>query len=230
MSTVAVIPVKHLVNAKQRLAGLLRADQRKALFRAMFMDVLEATTSCDCIDRVVVVTNDLEVTDLGTEFGVEVRAEPATGGLIGAVTEAGRQLAAEGVDNMLFLPADVPLVTVEELEVVLDGFDESPRPAFMIVPAHDLGGSNCVVCSPPDCVEFGFGEDSFRRHLRLARAAGIDPMVAKLIGIGQDVDTPDDLVNLVKVLEHEQLDTNTARFLVESGLAEALACGLARTE
>jgi 2-phospho-L-lactate guanylyltransferase (CobY/MobA/RfbA family) len=125
---------------------------------------------------------------------------------------------------MVFLPGDVPLVTVEELEIVLDGFGRSPdKKEFMIVPANDLGGSNCVVCSPPDCIEFGFGEDSFRRHLRFAKDRDINAMVVKLPGIGLDIDTPEDLFELVSELIRQDLRTNTSVFLEKSGMLHDLS-------
>ena len=228
MSTVAVIPVKQLENAKQRLSGVLNPGQRQSLFQAMFKDVLEAATTCDGIERVIVMTDDGQVAEIAAEFGAEVWPEPAARGLIPAVTAAGARLAAEGTDTMLFLPADIPLITVEELEVVLEGFGERALPAFMIVPAHDLGGSNCVLVAPPDCMEFGFGEDSFRRHLRLARARGIEASVARLPGIGLDVDVPDDLFELVREVVDRNLDTWTARLLRDTGLATSVTDSLKR--
>ena len=68
----------------------------------------------------------------------------------------------------------MPLVSAEELESVLEGFGSSNEAEFLIVPAADLGGSNCIVCSPPDCITFGFGEDSFS-HLSIARGLGLNP-------------------------------------------------------
>lgn len=228
MTTVAVIPVKQLADVKQRLQGMLSADLRRDLVRAMFADVLEAVTTCDRIDRVIVVTGDVEVAAIAHEFGAEVRPEPAPSGLIEAVAETGRQLAQESVGTMVFLPADVPLVTVEELEVVLDGFGQSGEAELMIVPAHDLGGSNCMACSPPDCMIFGFGEDSFRRHLKIAAERGVSTSVAKLPGLGLDVDTPDDLYEVAVSLRDRALYTNTHRFLNESGIMDGLEEGLKR--
>ena len=228
MTTVAVIPVKQLANAKQRLQGVLSAELRRDLFRAMFSDVLEAVTSCDLGDRVLVVTGDDEVATVSQEYGAEVYPEPADPGLIEAVTVAGRQLARDRVDTLLFLPADVPLVSVEELEVVLDGFGRESGAEMMIVPAADLGGSNCMAVSPPDCMTFGFGEDSFRRHLRIASDLGVGAQVAKLPGIGLDVDTPDDLFELASRLQKQGLDTHTHKFLVESGIMEELMKGKKR--
>ena len=151
-----VIPIKQLENAKQRLGTLLAADQRQALFQAMVEDVLEAGTACDRIDEVVVVTADETVARLAAGYGARLMPEPEVPGLISAVTHAASVFRQEGVDVMIFLPGDTPLVNAEELEVVLDGIGLTDKPEFLIVPANDLGGSNCVVCSPPDCMTFGF--------------------------------------------------------------------------
>ena len=228
MSTSAVIPIKQLEDAKQRLSGLLNPNERKLLFQAMVDDVLTAVEACTYIDNIVVVTNDQAVAELARGFGAEIRPEPKPSGLIEAVTETGKQLAAEGVGCMLFLPGDVPLVTPEELEVVLEGFGMSGKPEFMIVPASDLGGSNCVACSPPDCMSFGFGIDSFRKHLALARDRGIDPQVTKLPGIGLDIDTPSDISELMAEIELSaegqgaRSGYSTVRLLEEIGIRQRL--------
>ena len=225
MTITAVIPVKQLANAKQRLSSFLSASDRAALFSAMVRDVLTAVEACSLIDQIMVVTNDLEVSELGKEYGAIIRPEPQRPGLIESVTEAARDLSLAGVSTMVFLPGDVPLVSAEELESVLEGFGSSNEAEFLIVPAADLGGSNCVVCSPPDCITFGFGEDSFRRHLSIARELGLNPTVMKLPGIGLDIDTPNDLRELAALIEQEEQDYsdyNTVRFLMTSGLLEQL--------
>ena len=114
---------------------------------------------------------------------------------------------------------------MEELEIVLEGFGRQDGPEFMIVPASDLGGSNCIACSPPDCMEFGFGEDSFRRHLAIARSLDIEPSVAKLPGIGLDIDTPEDLIELSRILVESRIESNTHRYIRESGIMERMLEG-----
>jgi len=47
----AVVPVKDLRNAKQRLAGVLGPPARTALFRAMLEDVLEALSGVASLER-----------------------------------------------------------------------------------------------------------------------------------------------------------------------------------
>ncbi|MGV0034162.1 MAG: 2-phospho-L-lactate guanylyltransferase [Candidatus Azotimanducaceae bacterium WSBS_2022_MAG_OTU7] len=228
MTTSAVIPIKQLEDAKQRLSGLLNSVERMRLFQAMVEDVLTAVEACTYIDSIVVVTDDQAVAELARSFGADIRPEPETPGLIEAVTETGKQLAAEGVGCMLFLPGDVPLVTPEELDIVLEGFGGSDQSEFMIVPASDLGGSNCIACSPPDCMSFGFGIDSFRKHLGLARGLGIDPQVAMLPGIGLDIDTPSDITELLAEVERSTQGQgrgtvySTVRFLEDIGIKQRL--------
>ncbi|MDA0788169.1 MAG: 2-phospho-L-lactate guanylyltransferase [Proteobacteria bacterium] len=232
MTVCAVIPIKQLGNAKQRLSGLLAAGERTALFRAMVEDVLIAVEACTLIDEIMIVTDDPEVADLAGGFGARIVPEPDKPGLIEAVTAASALLAAEGARALVFLPGDVPLVTPEELEVVLDGFGRSADSEMTIVPASDLGGSNCVACSPPDAITFGFGEDSFRRHVRLAEDRGIVPTVARLPGIGLDVDTPDDLLALADMMTNVDASLKstagtkvTYRYLIESGIVDRMTSG-----
>ncbi len=87
MTTAAVIPIKQLKNAKQRLAGLLSSDERMLLFTAMVEDVLTAVEACVQIDRIIVVTDDNQVAELALGYGAEIMAEPVPPGLIEAVTD-----------------------------------------------------------------------------------------------------------------------------------------------
>lgn len=230
MTTTAVIPIKQLVDAKQRLSGVLTSDERTRLFRAMVEDVLVAVEVCPLIDEILIVTSDDDVQELARGFGASVMSEPENPGLIPAVTAAAKRLSEALDSTLVFVPGDVPLITPEDLEVVLDGFGSSPAAEFTIVPASDLGGSNCVVCSPPDCIEFGFGEDSFRRHLRLAETRGIAPTVTRLPGIGLDVDTPEDLNELAQMLYESGQEKATFSYLLESGILERVCPDLLRLE
>jgi 2-phospho-L-lactate guanylyltransferase len=223
VTTCAVIPIKNLAYAKQRLAGVLSGAERQGLSKAMLKDVLHTLVECPLVDESLVVTGDPSVASLVEKYGATVLPEPDNPGLIPAVTEAAAYLSSRGVSNLLFLPGDVPLVSCDDLEVVLTGLKSQERPQFTIVPADDLGGSNCIVCSPPDCMKFGFGEDSFRRHLGFAREVGIKPRVVKLPALGLDVDTPEDLDLLIRELETRQTLSGTHSYLRDSGILARLA-------
>ncbi|MGB1756812.1 MAG: 2-phospho-L-lactate guanylyltransferase [Pseudomonadales bacterium] len=222
MTTRAVLPIKDFVNAKQRLATILDVDERAGLCRAMVEDVLLAVEACPLIDDIALVTNDEIATELGRQFHAEIIAEPPEKGLIPAVQHAASSLAAAGVDRMIFLPGDVPLVTPDELEVVLDGFAERVG-GICLVPASDLGGTNCLVASPPDCLTFQFGINSFRKHVAEAGAIGVSPIVLKLPGLGLDIDTPQDLNELMTRLAFQGSESHTYRYCVEIDVVGRLA-------
>ena len=187
----AVVPVKDLDGAKQRLAGVLDRPARAALFRVMLEDVLEALSGVAALAGIMLVTRDPEAVALAGRYGAECLIEPENRGHTAAVEFAARALAGRGARALLQVPGDVPRVTSAEIEAVIAA--HAAAPAVTIAPSRDHLGSNAVLCSPPDVFPFRFGEDSFHPHLAAARAIGIEPAVVERPGIGLDVDTPDDL-------------------------------------
>jgi 2-phospho-L-lactate guanylyltransferase len=197
MGVWAVVPVKELDRAKERLAPVLPPERRRALMLAMLEDVLAALTAAPALRGLAVVTVDAAARRLAARYGARIIVIGARDGHSGAVTAAARLLAAEGCPGMLTVPGDIPLVTPAEITQLLAA--HRPSPAFTITPSRDEKGSNAIICSPPDAVPLRFGEDSFFPHLRAAEACGIRPTVLRLPGIALDVDTPEDLASLTLV-------------------------------
>ena len=187
----AVVPVKNLGNAKQRLAGVLDQPTRTTLFRAMLEDVLEALAGATSLAGILLVTRDEEAIALAERYRAECLIEPENRGHTAAVEFGAGVLAARSAGALLQVPGDIPCVTADEIEAVVDA--HGPAPAVTIAPSRDYRGSNAVLCSPPDVFPFRFGDDSFHPHLDAARAIGIEPTVVERAGIGLDIDTPDDL-------------------------------------
>jgi 2-phospho-L-lactate guanylyltransferase len=187
----AVVPVKELDRAKERLAALLSLELRRALMLAMLEDVLTALAAAPGLAGIAVVTIDPAACRLAMSYGARVIEMGARDGHTGAVAVAARLLSAEGRRGMLTVPGDIPLVTAAEIEQLLAA--HRPAPAFTIAPSHDERGSNAIICSPADAVPLRFGEDSFFPHLHAAETCGIRPTVLRLPGVALDIDTPQDL-------------------------------------
>jgi 2-phospho-L-lactate guanylyltransferase len=186
----AVVPIKETAQAKQRLAGVLSAEQRRQLALAMAEDVLATLASIAELVGIVVVTTDPTAAAIAAHYGARVTADGAGDGQTAAVAAAARQLLAQGLD-LLALPGDIPLVEPADIMHLLAVHQAAP--AFTIVPARDQNGSNAVLCSPADVVPLRFGLRSFVPHLAAARAHGIEPLVVRLPRIALDVDEPKDL-------------------------------------
>jgi 2-phospho-L-lactate guanylyltransferase len=191
---VAAIPVKDFVDAKQRLAPVLDAAQRRALARVMLLDVLRAVGAAG-LDRVWVVTREPEVGALAREFGAEPLAEAENRGHTAAVAAAQAAAVDAGADAFLTIPGDVPCVTSGEIRALVGA--SIARPGAVFAPSRSGLGTNAALLAPPAAMGLRFGEPSFDSHLAVARAVGLQPAVVALPGLGLDVDDADDLVALL---------------------------------
>jgi 2-phospho-L-lactate/phosphoenolpyruvate guanylyltransferase len=210
----AVVPVKDLQHAKQRLAGALSADERQALFAAMLEDVLDALAASQRLAGILVVTRDPQAQDLAARYRARVLVEPANRGHTIASAFGAATLAAEGAVGMLQLPADLPLLTPADIDAVLQAHTEAP--AVTLAPSRDRLGSNAVACSPPDLLPLSFGDDSFYPHLERARGLGIEPTIVERQGLALDVDTPADLAAFLATPS----STRAYAYLMQGGIVE----------
>ena len=218
MSIWAVIPIKELDGAKQRLAPLLSPAQRRALIEVMMGEVLDAVAGVRGLGGILVVTLDPQATAYARRLGARITTDGARDGHTGSVVAGLKLLTQEGQTGMMTLPADIPAATSAEIEAVLAA--HKPAPAFTIAPAHDELGSNTVICSPPDAVALRFGDNSYFPHLDAARRAGIEPTIVRQPGIAMDIDHPADLAAFLKL--PQSAGTRTRAFLEESKISKLI--------
>ena len=111
----AIVPVKEIEGAKQRLLSFLTPDQRRTLAATMLRDVLRALVQVKELAGIAVVTLDPHAMELAKNLGVRIITEGARDGHTGAVTAAGRVLRREGRVGMLTVPGDIPRIQPEEV-------------------------------------------------------------------------------------------------------------------
>jgi len=220
----AVVPVKQTAQAKQRLAAFVPAHLRPGLVLAMVEDVLEVLTGVPGLAGTIVVTADDAAAAIARRHGARILAEVAQGGHTAVIGAAARRLAGEGRGGMLQVPGDVPLITRQEISLLLRR--HRPAPAFTIAPSHDDRGSNAVLVSPPLAVPLAFGDDSFLPHLSAARRLGIEPTVVRAPGIGRDIDRAED----IRAFARLGSATRTQVFLDANGFEDWGDAGTANIE
>lgn len=210
----AILPVKEMAGAKQRLAPLLSPEERIVLMQMMLRDVLAALSAAQGLAGIALVTLDPWAEALAQEHGTRIITEGAREGHTGAVTAAAAMLQAEGVAAILTMPGDIPAVKTPEIEALIAAAITAP--AFIIAPAHDEQGSNAILMSPPNAVKLRFGEDSYFPHLASARAAGITPQILRLPGIAMDIDHPADIARFARIPEAR--GTKTLAWLTQNDI------------
>ena len=189
----ALLPVKAPKNAKQRLSSFFTPLQRERLARAMFDEVLATLCTVEGLARVVVVTSDEIAAGRARSLGAEVFEETEQQSHSASADAAARKAVELGASTVVLLPIDVPLVTKAEIESLI----AEAAPGVIVVPSADGAGTNALVRTPPGVIESRFGPDSFRKHIGQAEAAGVPVKVLRPPGLLFDIDTPEDIAELL---------------------------------
>jgi 2-phospho-L-lactate/phosphoenolpyruvate guanylyltransferase len=189
----AILPVKSPKNAKQRLAGFLTPEERERLAWAMYEEVLKKLCTVRGLDRIAVATADEDVAGLAQSHGVEVFREHEQHSHSRSADAASVRAMELKATSVILLPIDVPLITREEIESLISAADNG----VVVVPSGDGTGTNALVRNPPVAIQACFGPGSFRKHCEQAESRGIPLKVVRPPGILFDIDTPEDVAELV---------------------------------
>lgn len=198
MTLWAIVPVKPLRRGKSRLAGVLSEDERTELNRLLLQNTLKTLSELKEVEEVLVISRDPQALTMARNYGARTVREDGQPGLNTALKRATvvAQLYATG--GVLVLPADLPLITREDV-LTLVGHAGEP-PAVVIAPDRHGKGTNALLISPTGLIEYDFGEDSFARHCQRAKEAGARLEIVDLPSLGLDLDLPEDL-ELIRKLE-----------------------------
>jgi 2-phospho-L-lactate guanylyltransferase len=198
MTLWAIVPVKPLRRGKSRLAGTLSEDERTQLNRALLEHTLETLSELKEVDEVLVVSRDPLALNIARNHGartVQEDGQPHLNTALKRATVVAQLYATRGV---LVLPADLPLVTREDIQVLLDRAVKPP--VVVIAPDRHGKGTNALLIAPAGIIEYDFGEDSFQRHCEQVKKSGARLEIVNLPSLGLDLDLPEDF-ELVKNLE-----------------------------
>ena len=205
----AVIPVKQISQAKQRLSPLLSTEERRDFFSAMLEDVLSMIVKIDFFKKIILATNCPHAISIAGIHGITHFETGPDDGLNRAAGETVNHLLENGIRDMFLIPADIPLITEEEINSVLKAHPSAP--SLTIIPSRDKLGSNCILLSPPSRMPLKFGPGSYLRHLEIAQSNGLKINPMELPGFGLDIDKPADLFELLKL----KVNTRSQKYLQE---------------
>lgn len=198
MTLWAIVPVKPLRRGKSRLAATMTEDERAELNRALLEHTLRTLTDLKEVEEVLVVSRDSSALAMARELGARTVQEdgaPTLNTALKRATVVAQVYASRGV---LVIPADLPLLSRSDVLALLERAVDPP--VVVIAPDRHEKGTNALLLSPADLIEYDFGGDSFRRHCERARRAGARLEIVKLPTLGLDLDWPEDL-ELIRTLE-----------------------------
>ncbi|MHA6688456.1 2-phospho-L-lactate guanylyltransferase [Mesorhizobium sp. A556] len=189
----ALIPLKAAAEAKTRLAGLLDAGQRASLQQAMLEDLLEGLADSRLLSGLAIYGPEPVRGPCATNPDLVHLRQPADArDLNAAVTDGVCRLVRGGAGVIAVLPGDLPLIEGEELDHALS--DVAARGHCAIIPDRWREGTNGIVFPAAAQLRFGFGLQSFQRHLGDGGEGTAWPREAlDLASFAGDIDTAEDL-------------------------------------
>ena len=198
MSLWAIIPVKPLIYAKSRLTPVLSPDQRFELAQAMFRHVLAVTTTIQQVTGVLVISRDTKALAIAREMGAKTLQEGAMSNLNPALLRATMVVKSWRADAVLVLPADLPFINAEDLRAMIALTTDR---SLVIATDRNRDGTNALMIRPPLAIEYDYGGGSYQRHVRMARAAGLQVREFQSDRLSLDIDVPEDLREYQEILD-----------------------------
>ncbi len=201
MTLWAIVPVKPLRRGKSRLAQVLSVEERKDLNRRLLAHTVDTLAAIPEIEHVLVVSRDPEALALAREHGARTVQENGSPGLNLALARATIIAKNYTTRGVLIVPADLPLITPEDVNSMLGRVGEPP--VVVVSPDRRRQGTNALLVCPVGLIEYDFGTGSFQRHCNRALKAGARLEVCELPSLALDVDIPEDLDIVGQALESD---------------------------
>jgi 2-phospho-L-lactate guanylyltransferase len=202
MTLWAIVPVKPLRRGKSRLSGVLSLEARTALNHFLLSNTLEILASIPEIECSLVVSRDPEALTIAREYGAKTVQEQGAPQLNIALTRATMVASSHSVQAVLVVPADLPLLTREDIQEVV-GRSINP-PVVVITPDRHKKGTNALLISPSGIIQYQYGPGSFQKHCEQAIKAGARLEICECRSVALDIDYPEDL----ELAGYELMDIN----------------------
>ena len=191
MTLWAIVPVKPLRVGKSRLSGVLSQEERADLNRRLLDHTLQTLTAVPEIEQVLVTSRDPAALALAREHGARTVQEHGAPQLNKALTRATVVLKNYNTRAVLIVPADLPLLTIQDVYAMLERAEKPP--VVVVAPDRHRHGTNALLVYPIGLIDYVFGENSFERHCAAAEACGARLEIVDLPSLALDMDLPEDL-------------------------------------
>ncbi len=214
MTLWAIVPVKPLRRGKSRLSGVLNVDERTELNHCLLVHTLDVLARVPGIEHTLAVSRDPQALALARDHGARTVQEHGLSKLNLAIARATIVAASHAVMGVLVLPADLPLLTVEDVQALIERSTQPP--VMVIAPDRHGKGTNSLLIKPTGRIQYTFGKDSFEKHCELAANAGMRLEICERPNLALDVDLPEDLELVHEALESLKAYAGQTLELIES--------------
>ena len=191
--TLIAVPMKDPSASKTRLSGTLSDDERERLACLMYQRTLSflAPIGARTGAGLAVVTQSPIAAKLADAAGFAVIHEPSDSFLSNAASIASSWAIESGYQRLCIIHADLAAPLQEDIFELLNCEAD-----VAICPSLDQG-TNVLLVSPPDAINFCYGRDSALRHMEEAEKRKLKVLWMSLDSLSFDIDTSECLSRAV---------------------------------
>jgi 2-phospho-L-lactate/phosphoenolpyruvate guanylyltransferase len=205
----AIVPVKNFESGKSRLASLLTVEERVKLSELFLDYTLNTLSNTSAISNVVVVSSDKRAERIAKLYNAKFLQEKKNQGVNAAVALADVYISEYAVDATIVIPQDLPLLLPEDIERICTSAQEHEK-CLVICPSLRFDGSNALLRRPPLLITTNYDNDSYNVHIKKAKASNAIIKIIKTKRIMIDIDTVEDVINLIKINSRNKDNINKA--------------------
>jgi len=183
-----IIPVKTFQKSKTRLK--LSGGKTKELCRLLLEEVIKTVSESRLIDKIIVVTNEEEVSDIIKKYDCEKIQDEYETSVNDAVKLAEKYLIKNKFTHSIILPLDIPFFYSEDLEKLINFSSEK---SVVIVPSRHFDGTNALVRTPINSMTPRYDEGSHNFQIESAKNDDVRISIGLIYRLMLDIDSKNDL-------------------------------------
>jgi 2-phospho-L-lactate guanylyltransferase len=183
-----IIPVKTFQKSKTRLK--LSGKKTKELCRLLLEEVIKTVSESRLIDKIIVVTNEEEVSDIIKKYDCEKIQDEYETSVNDAVKLAEKYLIKNKFTHSIILPLDIPFFYSEDLEKLINFSSEK---SVIIVPSRHFDGTNALVRTPINSMTPRYDEGSHNFQIESAKNDDVRISIGLIYRLMLDIDSKNDL-------------------------------------
>jgi 2-phospho-L-lactate/phosphoenolpyruvate guanylyltransferase len=215
LKTFAVVPVKRFDSAKSRLGILLNKYERGQLSELLVQRTMRVLKGASGVEKIVLVSSDVNVKKIAHIHGATFLKEKIQRGVNAAVDKGTGFCTDSGAEATLVLPADLPLVTPEDINIMCKAA-LAGKNCMVICPSYKFDGSNIMLRKPCNVIKTSYDSRSYLAHVHEGVRNNIKTRVLFIRRAMIDIDTIQDITNLLALEEMDEqitkcLKTSLAR-------------------
>jgi 2-phospho-L-lactate guanylyltransferase len=161
------------------------------------------------------VSSDKRAEAIAKIYDAKFLQEKKDQGVNAAVALADVYISEYDVDATIVIPQDLPLLLAEDIEHMCTSALEHEK-CLVICPSLRFDGSNALLRRPPLLITTNYDNDSYNIHIKKAKASNATVKIIKTKRIMTDIDTVEDVINLIKIYSINKGSINKAVVFLKS--------------